>query len=144
MSYNEDNVKGKLTSLNESQDSIVTVAQWIMFHRRYAAQTAQLWVATLQESPTANKKLNLLYLANEVVQQSRARGKMDFKIAFEPVIAVRTKPRTRTCKGRYDELWRSGGRETFSTHQFNRALRRSWTKWTRPRVQASWEEVLED
>ncbi|PIA94754.1 UPF0400 protein [Cercospora beticola] len=90
MSYNEDNVKGKLTSLNESQDSIVTVAQWIMFHRRYAAQTAQLWVATLQESPTANKKLNLLYLANEVVQQSRARGKMDFKIAFEPVIADAT------------------------------------------------------
>ncbi|KAM3417091.1 hypothetical protein BST61_g8667 [Cercospora zeina] len=90
MAYNEGSFKAKLTSLNESQDSIVTVAQWIMFHRRHAALTAQLWTANLQESPSANRKLNLLYLANEVVQQSRARGKMDFKTAFEPLIADAT------------------------------------------------------
>ncbi|KAF2207079.1 hypothetical protein CERZMDRAFT_25827, partial [Cercospora zeae-maydis SCOH1-5] len=90
MAYNEGSFKAKLTSLNESQDSIVTVAQWIMFHRRHAALTAQLWSASLQESPSANRKLNLLYLANEVVQQSRARGKMDFKTAFEPLIADAT------------------------------------------------------
>ncbi|USW52225.1 Putative CID domain-containing protein [Septoria linicola] len=90
MAYNDDAVKAKLTSLNESQDSIVTVAQWIMFHRRHAAQTAKLWLNSLQESPSANRRLNLLYLANEVVQQSRARGKLDFKVAFEPLIADAT------------------------------------------------------
>lgn len=90
MAYNDDAVKAKLTSLNESQDSIVTVAQWIMFHRRHAVQTARLWLHTLQESPSASRRLNLLYLANEVVQQSRARGKLDFKVAFEPLIADAT------------------------------------------------------
>jgi hypothetical protein len=38
MSYTEDAVKAKLSSLNDQQDSIVTVAQWIMFHR-YAPNT---------------------------------------------------------------------------------------------------------
>ena len=33
MSYTDDAVKAKLSALNETQDSIVTVAQWIMFHR---------------------------------------------------------------------------------------------------------------
>lgn len=33
MAYSDDAVKAKLGALNETQDSIVTVAQWIMFHR---------------------------------------------------------------------------------------------------------------
>lgn len=90
MSYSDDAVKAKLSSLNESQDSIVTVAQWIMFHRRHAAVTASLWQARLLSSPSPAKRLNLIYLANEVVQQSRARGKQDFLLAFEPLIADAT------------------------------------------------------
>ncbi len=33
MAYNDDAVKAKLSALNETQESIVTVAQWVMFHR---------------------------------------------------------------------------------------------------------------
>lgn len=33
MSYTDDAVLAKLSTLSETQDSIVTVAQWIMFHR---------------------------------------------------------------------------------------------------------------
>ena len=33
MSYTEDSVKAKLSALNDTQESIVSVAQWIMFHR---------------------------------------------------------------------------------------------------------------
>jgi hypothetical protein len=33
MSYTDDAVKAKLSALNETQEAIVTVAQWIMFHR---------------------------------------------------------------------------------------------------------------
>ncbi|KAK3636165.1 hypothetical protein LTR56_014328 [Elasticomyces elasticus] len=76
MAYTPDAVLAKLSTLNESQDSIVSVAQWLLFHRRHADKTT-LSVA---------KKLNLIYLANEVVQQSRARGKQDFVLAFEPVV----------------------------------------------------------
>lgn len=33
MSYQEDIVIGKLSALNETQEGIVGVAQWILFHR---------------------------------------------------------------------------------------------------------------
>ncbi|KAA8648849.1 CTD-interacting domain-containing protein [Aspergillus tanneri] len=86
MAYTDDAVKAKLSALNETQEGIVTVAQWVMFHRRHAERTAQLWLQKLRDSP-APKRLNLIYLANEVAQQSRARRKDDFLIAFSPIIA---------------------------------------------------------
>ena len=84
MAYTDDAVKAKLSALNETQESIVTVAQWIMFHRRHADRTASLLLQRLKDSG-ANKRLNLIYLANEVAQQSKARQKTDFIDAFEPV-----------------------------------------------------------
>ncbi|KAF4982012.1 hypothetical protein FZEAL_2262 [Fusarium zealandicum] len=86
MAYNDDSVLARLSSLNESHDSIATAAQWIMFHRRHADRTVQLWVQRLKDSSSA-KRLSLLYLANEVAQQSKIRHKDDFIIAFAPVIA---------------------------------------------------------
>lgn len=86
MAYTDDAVLSKLSALNESHDSIATTAQWIMFHRRHADQTARLWLRKLQDLPSP-KRLNMLYLANEVTQQSKARHKEDFLHAFAPIIA---------------------------------------------------------
>ncbi|KAH9825492.1 hypothetical protein Tdes44962_MAKER04194 [Teratosphaeria destructans] len=90
MAYSDDAVRHKLSSLNETQDSITTNAQWIMFHRRHADRTASVYLDALKANSTPAKRLNLIYLANEVVQQSRARGKRDFMLAFEPIIAEAT------------------------------------------------------
>jgi hypothetical protein len=40
MAYTDDAVLAKLSALNETQESIVTVAQWVMFHR-YETQMNQ-------------------------------------------------------------------------------------------------------
>ncbi|EOD46938.1 putative duf618 domain protein [Neofusicoccum parvum UCRNP2] len=89
MAYTDDAVQAKLSALNETQEGIVTVAQWIMFHRRHADRTAQLWMQRLKES-TPNKRLSLIYLVNEVVQQSKARKKTEFVAAFSPIITEST------------------------------------------------------
>ncbi|GAB7347356.1 hypothetical protein MBLNU459_g4292t1 [Dothideomycetes sp. NU459] len=89
MAYADDAVRAKLSALNETQESIVSVAQWIIFHRRHADRTAELWLEKLKEANTS-KKLNLIYLANEVVQQSKARKKEDFLLAFSPIVADAT------------------------------------------------------
>lgn len=86
MSYSPDAVTGKLAGLNDTQESIVSISQWVMFHRRYAKQTVQTWMQCLEEA-TSHRKLHLIYLANEVVQQSRARKKEEFLAAFRPKIA---------------------------------------------------------
>ncbi|KXL46294.1 hypothetical protein M433DRAFT_153755 [Acidomyces richmondensis BFW] len=115
MAYSEDAVRAKLASLNESQDSIVSNAQWIMFHRRHAPRTAALWLERLHTLPP-QKRLTLIYLANEVVQQSRARGKPDFLLAFEPIIAEATaaayQGASQDVQGRVRrvvEVWRQRG-----------------------------------
>ncbi|KAF9870829.1 duf618 domain protein [Colletotrichum karsti] len=89
MAYNDDAVLAKLSALNESHDSIATAAQWIMFHKRHADRTVQLWLQRLRDS-SSTKRLSLVYLANEVTQQSKARHKEDFLVAFSPVIAEAT------------------------------------------------------
>ncbi|ATY66597.1 DUF618 domain-containing [Cordyceps militaris] len=108
MAYNDDAVLARLSALNESHDSIATAAQWIMFHkyannaeanwqygtnslepRRHADRTVALWMQRLKDS-SATRRLSLVYLANEVAQQSRIRRKEDFIIAFSPVIAEAT------------------------------------------------------
>ncbi|CAN8095787.1 unnamed protein product [Discula destructiva] len=86
MAYNDDAVLARLSALNESHDSIATCAQWIMFHRRHADRSVQVWFQKLKESPST-RRLNLIYLSNEVVQQSKARHKDDFPMAFAPFIA---------------------------------------------------------
>ncbi|KAJ5090218.1 hypothetical protein N7532_008902 [Penicillium argentinense] len=100
MAYTDDSVKAKLSALNETQESIVTVAQWVMFHRRHAERTAQIWLQKVRDSP-APKRLNLLYLANEVAQQSKARNREEFLIAFSPIIAEAT---ATAYKGASDDI----------------------------------------
>lgn len=89
MAYTDDAVLARLSALNDTHDSIATAAQWIMFHRRHADRTVQLWMQRLKDSP-ASKRLSLVYLANEVAQQSRIRHKEDFIISFSPVVAEAT------------------------------------------------------
>ncbi|KAJ6032687.1 hypothetical protein N7540_003419 [Penicillium herquei] len=59
MAYTDDAVKAKLSALNETQESIVTVAQWVMFHRRHADRTAQIWLQKVRDAPPL-KRLNLI------------------------------------------------------------------------------------
>ena len=80
--------------------------------RRFADRTAQIWFSRLKDSGS-NKRLNLIYLVNEVAQQSKARKKDDFLIAFSPMIpeacAIAYKGATHEVQGRLRrvfEVWR--------------------------------------
>ena len=46
MSFSDEALKAKLSTLNETQDSIVTVSQWIMFHRYDCSQIIQVVLIT--------------------------------------------------------------------------------------------------
>ncbi|EKV13106.1 RNA polymerase II, large subunit, CTD [Penicillium digitatum] len=112
MAFTDDAVKAKLSALNDSQESIVTVAQWVMFHRRHAERTVQIWLQKIRDSPPP-KRLNLIYLANEVAQQSKVRGKNDFLIALSPIIVDATSAAYKGSSNEYQqrirrvvEVWR--------------------------------------
>ncbi|KIW24469.1 uncharacterized protein PV07_10180 [Cladophialophora immunda] len=86
MSYSDEALKAKLSTLNETQDSIVSVSQWIMFHKRHADRIANYWLTRLRDSPPA-KRLNFIYLVNDIVQNARARKRSEFPDAFSPLMA---------------------------------------------------------
>lgn len=85
MSFSVDSLTSKLSALNESQDSIVSVSQWIQFHRRNSGPIARTWHDYLRNIPL-KRKLAMVYLANDVVQQSKAKKREDFIDAFSNVI----------------------------------------------------------
>lgn len=85
MAYNPANLEAKLANINETQESITSISQYIMFHKRHADTSAQTW-ATFTQSAPDNKKLALVYLANEVVQQSKIKQREQFVDAFATVI----------------------------------------------------------
>ncbi|KAL9052558.1 MAG: hypothetical protein Q9162_005306 [Coniocarpon cinnabarinum] len=113
MAYNDETVRAKLSQLNETQDSIMTVSQWIQFHKRHASRTAQIWAKQVL-SAFPPKRLSLIYLANDVVQQTKNRGKGDFYQAFSPVIVdafgeaySSANSDTRNKLRRVSEIWRA-------------------------------------
>ncbi|ORX96847.1 RNA polymerase II-binding domain-domain-containing protein [Clohesyomyces aquaticus] len=89
MAFSDDGVKAKLSALNETQESIVGCSQWIMFHRRHADRIAHIWLQRIKESPP-NKKLTLIYLSNEIVQQGKIRKKPEFVDAYSPIMVEAT------------------------------------------------------
>ncbi|EPY49425.1 RNA polymerase II transcription termination factor [Schizosaccharomyces cryophilus OY26] len=85
MALTPEIVSAKLVSLNETQESITGIAHWVIYHKRYANEIIQLWLESLREAPP-NKKLLLLYLINEVVQQSRVKKITDLIDAVAPFV----------------------------------------------------------
>ncbi|CDK24218.1 unnamed protein product [Kuraishia capsulata CBS 1993] len=80
MAYSREAVEEKLDRLDESQASIVAIAQWCLFHQRNAKETVSIWSDAMKNTP--KKRLALFYLANEVIQQSRAHRRTEFLMYF--------------------------------------------------------------
>ncbi|TPX63595.1 hypothetical protein SpCBS45565_g06511 [Spizellomyces sp. 'palustris'] len=72
-SYTEEALVQKLARLVETQDSITVLSQWLMYHRKHAGASVQTWARELHKAPS-HRKLGFLYLANDVVQNSRRKG----------------------------------------------------------------------
>ncbi|BFZ53527.1 hypothetical protein PYCC9005_000552 [Savitreella phatthalungensis] len=86
MSFNEEAVKAKLAAVDGTQESIMSIGQWLLFHRRHANAIVKCWHDGLAEA-SSNRKLNLIYLANEVAQQSKAKRRTEYPEAFGGVMA---------------------------------------------------------
>jgi len=87
--FSEDNVKERLQKVNESQESIQTVSQWLMYHKKHAKQSVQIWAQLMHRVPL-NKKLLFLYVANDVIQINRKKGGefvREFSAVFPDAIA---------------------------------------------------------
>ncbi|XP_045625450.2 regulation of nuclear pre-mRNA domain-containing protein 1B isoform X2 [Procambarus clarkii] len=72
-SFNEDGLKKKLDDLNMSQQSIQTVSLWLIHHKKHAHTVVNVWYRELVTA-TDSRKLTFMYLANDVIQNSKKKG----------------------------------------------------------------------
>ncbi|KAJ8646556.1 hypothetical protein MRB53_008304 [Persea americana] len=71
--FNGQILAEKLSKLNNSQQSIETLSHWCIYHRKKAKQVVETW-EKLFNSSQREQRVPFLYLANDILQNSRRKG----------------------------------------------------------------------
>ncbi|XP_045766347.1 regulation of nuclear pre-mRNA domain-containing protein 1B [Maniola jurtina] len=71
--FTENALIRKLQELNSSQQSIQTLSLWLIHHRKHHAAIVKTWYKELLKAKDS-KQLTFMYLANDVIQNSKKKG----------------------------------------------------------------------
>ncbi|KAG5281653.1 hypothetical protein AALO_G00047310 [Alosa alosa] len=83
-SFSESALEKKLSELSNSQQSVQTLSLWIIHHRKHSSLIVRVWHREMKKAKS-NRKLTFLYLANDVIQNSKKKGP-EFTRDFEGVL----------------------------------------------------------
>eukprot|EP00128_Syssomonas_multiformis_P010949 Colp12_sorted_trinity150504_noHs@15131 len=135
-SYSRESLEQKLKTLSASQESIQTLSLWVIHHKKYAKESADVWRKEVMKA-NASQGLTLIYLCNDILQNSRKKG-VEFLTAFGPILAgafshvyKRASPDVRKMVLRILSIWEE--RAVFSREhlvELRRAVERSGSKST--------------
>ncbi|CAG9856075.1 unnamed protein product [Phyllotreta striolata] len=117
----------KLSELNNSSQSIQTLSLWLIHHRKHYSTVAKIWIRELIKAKDA-KKLTFMYLANDVIQNSKKKGpeygqefSLHLKKAFENMSKCDEK--TKNNLDRLLTIWNDRGiYDSVLISEFQRAL----------------------
>lgn len=82
--FTETALQKKLEDLNESQQSIQTLSLWLIHHRKHYQLIVKTWFREMSKGNEL-QKLTLMYLANDVIQNSKKKGP-EYTKEFAPVL----------------------------------------------------------
>ncbi|CAH0772159.1 unnamed protein product [Bemisia tabaci] len=71
--FSESVLSKKLDDLNASQQSIQTLSLWLIHHRKHHVSIVKTWIKEIQKADES-RCLTLMYLANDVIQNSKKKG----------------------------------------------------------------------
>lgn len=74
MSFSEASLSKKFQELNNTQQSVQTLSLWLIHHRRHSLIIVKSWLKELTLSGNCDRKLTFIYLANDILQNSRKKG----------------------------------------------------------------------
>lgn len=108
--FSEQILADKLSKLNSTQQCIETLSHWCIFHRSKAELVVTTWEKQFHSSQMA-QKVPLLYLANDILQNSKRKGN-EFVSEFYKVLPAAVKDvsengddRGRTVVSRLVGIW---------------------------------------
>ncbi|XP_013861206.1 regulation of nuclear pre-mRNA domain-containing protein 1A isoform X1 [Austrofundulus limnaeus] len=82
--FSEAALEKKLSELSNSQQSVQTLSLWLIHHRKHSKTIVSVWFNELRKAQVS-RKLTFLYLANDVIQNSKRKGP-EFTQDFAPLI----------------------------------------------------------
>ncbi|KAG5323060.1 RPR1B protein, partial [Acromyrmex heyeri] len=82
--FTESALVKRLMDLNPSQQSIQTLSLWLIHHRKHHPTIVKIWYKEMCKVK-GNRKLTFMYLANDVIQNSKKKGP-EFGKEFETVL----------------------------------------------------------
>ncbi|CAD6188270.1 unnamed protein product [Caenorhabditis auriculariae] len=122
--YSEVALKEKLHRLTNHPDSIQSLSSWIIQNSKYRESIIRVWSKDARKESNAARIVNLLYLANDVVQNCR-KVCPELKDHFFPVLesvikhsARNPPPEIERVLPKLVKVWRE--REVFSQSQLRR------------------------
>lgn len=112
--FSDAALEKKLSELSNSQQSVQTLSLWLIHHRKHSRTVVTVWLSELKKAQVS-RKLTFLYLANDVIQNSKKKGP-EFTQDFAPVIVEAFKHVHRECEdsskkqlGRVLSIWQERG-----------------------------------
>ncbi|KAK3601074.1 hypothetical protein CHS0354_029301 [Potamilus streckersoni] len=83
--FSDEGIEKKLTSFNNTQDSVQTLSLWIIHHKAHHQKIVEQWLNVFKKS-TPRHKLNLFYLCNDVVQHAKRKKLTMYVDCFKEVL----------------------------------------------------------
>jgi len=110
--FSEATLSQKLSELNQTAPSIQGVSLWLLHHRKHYQAYVKLWYKELGKIKP-EQKLPMMYLANDLVQNSRKKypevakefGTV-MKLVFTHLVALNLDAKTQNSINRLVNIWR--------------------------------------
>ena len=74
MNFTEASLLKKFQELNNTQQSVQTLSLWLIHYRKHSNTIVRTWLKELSISAKCDRKLTFIYLANDILQNSRKKG----------------------------------------------------------------------
>jgi len=115
--YSDGEFEKRLANLKDSQKEIQSISTWLVHHRAHSRAVIKVWYKTFK-SIDKSRKLTFMYLANDVVQNSRRKGPeyvKEYAIVllkiFHHLATLNLEEKTKQSLGRLINIW--GERQIF-------------------------------
>uniref|UniRef100_A0A1I7XAK3 CID domain-containing protein n=1 Tax=Heterorhabditis bacteriophora TaxID=37862 RepID=A0A1I7XAK3_HETBA len=86
--FSEAMMREKLAKLSHQQEAIQTLSLWLLHHQRQHSKViVDVWLKEVRQEVNAHRLVNLIYLANDVIQNSRKKNPEfadNFFVVLEP------------------------------------------------------------
>uniref|UniRef100_A0A3Q2UDN6 CID domain-containing protein n=1 Tax=Fundulus heteroclitus TaxID=8078 RepID=A0A3Q2UDN6_FUNHE len=83
--FSSASLEKRFRGLTNTMDSIQGLSAWCIDNKKYHSLIVRQWIKCLKKSNPSHR-LNLLYLANDVIQNCKRKNAVNYRTAFAEVL----------------------------------------------------------